>query len=105
MRIFRYAARGALALLAAPALPLAAQNYPVKPIKIIMPFPPGGTNDLVARAVGDRLAVALKQPVVVDNRGGARGLISTDAVAKSPPDGYTLLGSNTRASPRALAVC
>ena len=51
-----------LALLAACALPSTAQNYPVKPIKIIMPFPPGGTNDLVARAVGDRLAGVFKQP-------------------------------------------
>lgn len=95
MRIFRYATCGALVLLAACAPPVAAQNYPVKPIKIIMPFPPGGTNDLVARAVGDRLAVVLKQPVVVDNRAGAGGLIGTDAVAKSVPDGYTLLVANT----------
>ena len=87
--------RGALVLLTACALPVTAQNYPVKPIKIIMPFPPGGTNDLVARAVGDRLAGVFKQPVVVDNRAGAGGLIGTDAVAKSPPDGYTLLVANT----------
>ena len=90
----RYAMRGALVLLTACALPVTAQNYPVKPIKIIMPFPPGGTNDLVARAVGDRLASVFKQPVVVDNRAGAGGLIGTDAVAKSPPDGYTLLVGN-----------
>jgi tripartite-type tricarboxylate transporter receptor subunit TctC len=77
------------------ALPVAAQTYPVKPVKIIMPFPPGGTNDLVARAVGDRLATVFKQPVVVDNRAGAGGLIGTDAVAKAPPDGYTLLVANT----------
>ena len=69
----RYAMRGALVLLTACALPVTAQNYPVKPIKIIMPFPPGGTNDLVARAVGDRLAGVFKQPVVVDNRAGAGG--------------------------------
>jgi tripartite-type tricarboxylate transporter receptor subunit TctC len=95
MRFFRCATRGALVLLSACAPPLAAQNYPVKPIKIIMPFPPGGTNDLVARAVGDRLAAVLKQPVVVDNRAGAGGLIGTDAVAKAAPDGYTLLVANT----------
>jgi len=82
-------------LFAAFALSVEAQNYPVKPVKIIMPFPPGGTNDLIARAVGDRLAVVLKQPVVVDNRGGAGGLIGTDAVAKAAPDGYTLLVANT----------
>ncbi|HWP87479.1 MAG TPA: tripartite tricarboxylate transporter substrate-binding protein, partial [Burkholderiales bacterium] len=94
LRPRRYATRGALVLLAACALPVTAQNYPLKPIKIIMPFPPGGTNDLVARAVGDRLAGVFKQPVVVDNRAGAGGLIGTDAVAKSPPDGYTLLVGN-----------
>ena len=94
LRPRRYATRGALVLLTACALPVTAQNYPVKPIKIIMPFPPGGTNDLVARAVGDRLAGVFKQPVVVDNRAGAGGLIGTDAVAKSPPDGYTLLVGN-----------
>jgi tripartite-type tricarboxylate transporter receptor subunit TctC len=94
-RLARFTIRGTLVLLAAGALPLAAQNYPVKPIKVVMPFPPGGTNDLVARAVGDRLAVVLKQPVVVDNRAGAGGLIGTDAVAKAAPDGYTLLVANT----------
>ena len=85
----------ATAVMVATASPLAAQSYPVKPIKIIMPFPPGGTNDLVARAVADRLTTALKQPAIVDNRGGAGGMIGTDAVAKSAPDGYTLLVSNT----------
>ena len=94
IRILRYAMRGTLVLLGACSLQVVAQNYPLKPIKIIMPFPPGGTNDLVARAVGDRLAIVFKQPVVVDNRAGAGGLIGTDAVAKSPPDGYTLLVGN-----------
>ena len=82
----------ALALVGAP--PAVAQTWPQKPVKIVMPFPPGGTNDLVARAVADRLTTALKQPFIVDNRGGAGGLIGTDAVAKSAPDGYTLLVSN-----------
>src|SRR3954464_6677994 len=95
MRISFYAAQSALVFPALCALQVAAQNYPVKPIKIVMPFPPGGTNDLIARAVGDRLAAVFKQPVIVDNRGGAGGLIGTDAVAKAPPDGYTLLVANT----------
>jgi tripartite-type tricarboxylate transporter receptor subunit TctC len=77
------------------ALPVSAQSYPVKPVKIVMPFPPGGTNDAVARAVSERLSAVFKQPVVVDNRAGAGGLIGTDAVAKAAPDGYTLLVANT----------
>src|SRR5258706_10021216 len=91
----RYYARLAAVLMAAFAAPLAAQNYPSKVVKIVMPFPIGGTNDIIARAVGDRLAPALKQPVVIENRGGAGGLIGTDAVATAPPDCYTLHVINT----------
>src|SRR5258706_16323121 len=91
----RYYAGLAAVLMAALAAQLAAQSYPSKVVKIIMPFPIGGTNDIIARAVGDRLAPLLKQPVVIENRGGAGGLIGTDAVAKAPPEGYTLLVSNT----------
>jgi len=100
----RYHARLAAVLMAAIAAPLAAQSYPSKVIKIIMPFPIGGTNDIIARAVGDRLAPLLKQPVVIENRGGAGGLIGTDAVAKAPPDGYTLLVSNTSSLAAGLAL-
>jgi len=81
-----------------------AQTYPSKPVKIIMPFPPGGTNDIVARALADRLGVILKQPVVVENRGGAGGLIGTDAVAKATADGYTLLVSNTSSLAAGLSL-
>src|SRR5206468_7764077 len=83
---------------------LSAQTYPSKPVKIIMPFPPGGTNDIVARALADRLGVVLKQPVVVENRGGAGGLIGTDAVAKATADGYTLLVSNTSSLAAGLKI-
>ena len=68
----------------------AAQDYPVKPIKLIVPFPPGGPNDTIARAVGQRMAEIAGQPVTIDNRGGAGGVVGTDAVARAEPDGYTI---------------
>ena len=68
-----------------------AQTYPAKPIRLIVPFPPGGSNDIVGRMVGAQLGERLGQSVVVDNRGGAGGSIGTDAAAKAPADGYTLL--------------
>ena len=68
-----------------------AQDYPNKPIKLVVPFPAGGSSDGTGRLIADKLGQVLKQSVVVDNRGGAGGLIGTDAVAKSPADGYTLV--------------
>ncbi len=72
----------------------AAQAFPVKPIRIVVPFPAGGTTDVVARVVAQRFSDSMKQPVVVDNRGGAGGALGADIVAKSTPDGYTLLMAN-----------
>jgi tripartite-type tricarboxylate transporter receptor subunit TctC len=78
-----------LAVVAIPAA-AAAQNFPNHPIRLIVPFPAGGPNDILARAVGQRMGEILKQPVVIDNRGGAGGVIGTDVVAKAAPDGYTI---------------
>ena len=70
--------------------PLAAQPYPSKPVRIIVLYPPGGSVDVVACVVGRKLADTLRQPVIVENRGGALGALGTDIVAKAPPDGYTI---------------
>ena len=78
-------------LLALAAGTSAAQIYPTKPISIVVPYSPGALTDLLARAIGDRLGAALKQPVVVENKPGAGTLVGAEYVAKSPPDGYTLL--------------
>ncbi len=72
-------------------LPAAAQNYPARTVRLISPFPPGGSVDVVGRLVAARLSEQLGQQVVVDNRSGASGNIGTEVVANAPPDGYTLL--------------
>jgi tripartite-type tricarboxylate transporter receptor subunit TctC len=68
-----------------------AQSYPTKPLKLVTPFPPGGSADVIARLAADRLSEGLGQPVVVDNRPGAGGLVGNEYAAKQAPDGYTLL--------------
>jgi len=68
-----------------------AQNYPTKPIRMIVPYPPAGGTDVVARILADPLSATLGQPIVIDNRGGAAGNLGTDLAAKAPPDGYTIL--------------
>src|SRR5688500_11207483 len=70
---------------------VAAQEYPSKTIRWIVPYPPGGTSDFLARLIGQKLSDSWKQVVVIDNRGGANGNIGTEMAAKAPADGYTLL--------------
>ena len=79
-----------------------AQAYPSKPVRLIIPFPPGGSNDVVGRAIGQQLAERLGQGVVIDNRGGAGSVIGTNEAAKAAPDGYTLLLIST-AFPTSIA--
>jgi tripartite-type tricarboxylate transporter receptor subunit TctC len=74
-----------------PAAAGAAEPFPTRPIRLIVPFPAGGGTDIVGRVLGQRLHESLGQPVVIDNRGGAGGTLGTAVAAKSPPDGYTLL--------------
>lgn len=80
-----------LVTIGAPAL---AQTFPTKPVRIVVPFTPGGANDVIARVVAQRLTEPLGQQVLVDNRGGAGGAIGAELVARSPADGYTLLLAN-----------
>ena len=73
-----------------PDAAVAAENYPTRPIRFIVPFPPGGGTDIYARIIGPKLAEALRQQVVVDNRAGAAGAVGAEVAAKAPPDGYTI---------------
>jgi len=82
--------RASFLILAAVFATAAHAEYPEKPIKIVVPYPPGGSTDLLTRIIGQKLQESLKQPVIVENRGGASGIIGSDVVAKSAPDGYTL---------------
>ena len=96
--MFRAVPKAVLALaalaLAMPA-PAADDDYPAKTVKIVVPFAPGGSTDVVARILADKLGVEMKQTFIVDNRAGASGNIGADAVAKAPADGYTLLMGTT----------
>lgn len=74
-----------------------AQQFPERTIRLIVPFPAGGPNDIIARVVGQRMSELLKQPVIIDNRGGRGGVLGTDLLAKSKPDGYTIAISSAGA--------
>src|SRR3954469_8133016 len=81
-----------LVLAALGAVPAWAQDmYPSKPVKFILPFPPGGGTDILGRLIGEKLAASLGQPVVIENRGGAGGNVGAEAAARSAPDGYTIV--------------
>ena len=79
----------ALSIVIGPAL-AAAQDYPSRPVRLIVPFPAGGPNDVIARTLSQRMSEILKQPIVIDNRSGQSGVVGTDDVAKAAPDGYTI---------------
>src|SRR4051812_14201652 len=90
--MFDRSRRAALALgLALAAAGACAQSWPTRPVKLVIPFPPGGTLDTVGRALAEKLQAQLGQPFVVENRPGGNGIIGADVVSKSQPDGYTLL--------------
>jgi tripartite-type tricarboxylate transporter receptor subunit TctC len=94
MRVFRALATAFSLLLPASAV---AEDFPDHSIRLIVPFPAGGPNDMIARVIGQRMSELTKQPVVIDNRGGQGGVLGTDAVAKAKPDGYTIAISSAGA--------
>jgi tripartite-type tricarboxylate transporter receptor subunit TctC len=83
--------RTVLLLICAAALPAAAQDYPTKPIRIVLGYAAGGGNDLIVRVMAPRMSEGLGQPVIIENKPGAQGIIATETVAKAAPDGYTIL--------------
>ncbi|MGY3530381.1 Bug family tripartite tricarboxylate transporter substrate binding protein [Bradyrhizobium sp. USDA 4452] len=89
----------AILLLLAPVA-TSAEEFHAKPVRLIVPFPPGGPNDIIARVIGQKISELVKQPIIVDNRAGQGGVLGTDAVAKASPDGYTI----AIASAGALAI-
>src|SRR5271163_2658718 len=95
MRTFR-ALLAALSLLFLP-VSASAEDFPARQIRLIVPFPAGGPSDIIARVIGQRMSEIAKQPVIIDNRGGQGGVLGTDALSKSKPDGYTIALSSAGA--------
>src|SRR5438094_8376015 len=90
-RLWRVVAAGLAVAAATVALPALAQSYPAKAIRLVSPFPPGGSVDVVGRLLAAKLSESMGQQMVVDNRAGASGVIGTEIVMSAPPDGYPLL--------------
>src|SRR5688572_16115765 len=104
--MYKHITRGTLAVALAAALlwtagTAVAQGYPTGPIRIVVPFPPGGGVDTAGRLLGQKLSEAIGKPVLIDNRAGANGMIGSEMAAKAPKDGYTLMvnGANFVTSP------
>jgi tripartite-type tricarboxylate transporter receptor subunit TctC len=95
MRILRAVFTGLSLMLSAAAAN--AEDFPARQIRLIVPFPPGGPNDIIARVIGQRMSEIIKQPVIIDNRGGQGGVLGTEVLAKSAPDGYTIAISSAGA--------
>ncbi len=95
MRILRAVFTGLSLMLSAAAA--YAEDFPARQIRLIVPFPPGGPNDIIARVIGQRMSEIIKQPVIIDNRGGQGGVLGTEVLAKSAPDGYTIAISSAGA--------
>ncbi|HEY1325473.1 MAG TPA: tripartite tricarboxylate transporter substrate-binding protein [Casimicrobiaceae bacterium] len=94
----------AVLVCAAIAWPVHADEWPSKPVRLIVPFPPGGSTDVAARVVADKLSKALGQRFIVENRGGAGGVVGTTDVARAEPDGYTILFAANQVSTMHLVV-
>ena len=105
MRIatIRFVRAAAVAIFLASAV-VQAQQYPSRPVRLVVPFPPGGSIDMLSRLLGERLAERLGQPVVIDNKAGASGIIGAEFVARAPADGYTLLTAPTSVYAVSLAL-
>lgn len=95
MKISRALLAGLVLLLSAASA--GAEDFPARQIRLIVPFPPGGPNDIIARVIGQRMSEIAKQPVIIDNRGGQGGVLGTEALAKAAPDGYTIAISSAGA--------
>jgi tripartite-type tricarboxylate transporter receptor subunit TctC len=95
IRVYLRSSAACLLVLSPGSVVSAAENYPARPIRFILPYPPGGGNDFIARVLATKLAESISQQVVIDNRGGAHGIIATELTAKAPPDGYTIFMAGT----------
>ena len=95
MKISRALLTGLVLLLSAASA--GAEDFPARQIRLIVPFPPGGPNDIIARVIGQRMSEITNQPVIIDNRGGQGGVLGTEALAKATPDGYTIAISSAGA--------